>query len=250
MVMHKKTHLNVGTAPTLSSNVAAAQKRPTSSPSKKSPSKRVKKTAAAIVKEEELAPPTLLSSGDLFDQVKRNLEAKESGHTPPASEKASGKTPGRKRAPPKSPKSPKVPAAAKSTAKSPKSPAVTGIKSNESSTTKPLLNPKKKWLKSSMQSKSEVNPEVKIKLMADWDEEEEQQQQQSSRTETSATVDGESVTPSSNLTAKQESDSEQERLSKSTLIQQKSDDVQPMETENGTSHHQAVYLKFHLPLKC
>ncbi|XP_046441597.1 uncharacterized protein LOC124192399 isoform X2 [Daphnia pulex] len=207
MVFHKKSeHLkssNTATTRTpTTTNITkqrAAQKRPLNSPTKKTTSKKSKTVA-------EPEP-----DGDLFDQIKRNLEPKETTDSKPSpqsktSVKASpkvAKTP----KPPRTPRSAKVATAATS-AKTPT------VKAND---TKTQFNPKKKWLKS---LQKEANPEVKNKLMADWDEDdEEEKQQQIQRTEVSSTNTESQVEP----TADSDSDDDT-RPSKSGLLHQRSDD--------------------------
>lgn len=215
MVFHKKSeHLNspntATTRTTTTTNTTkqkASQKRPLNSPTKKSASKKIKTIA-------EPEP-----DGDLFDQIKRNLESKEPTDSKPspqskacvkanASPKAA-KTPKT----PKAPKTPRTPRSAKvaASATSAKTPTV---KAND---TKTQFNPKKKWLKS---LQKEANPEVKNKLMADWDEDDEEEKQQHiQRTEVSST------NTESQVEAAADSDSDDDtRPSKSGLLHQRSDD--------------------------
>jgi len=124
---------------TIFSNRVVTKKRGRG-PAKKTVSKKRK---SAVV-EEEIEEEEEVKE-DLFDVVKRHLE-EPTGHK-------TAKTPVR-------------------TAKSP-------VKTEKSKTpnrnaNKSQLCPKKKWLKSSQR---ECNPEVKNKLMADWDEDEEEKDQ-------------------------------------------------------------------------
>uniref|UniRef100_A0A0P5ER51 Uncharacterized protein n=1 Tax=Daphnia magna TaxID=35525 RepID=A0A0P5ER51_9CRUS len=215
MVLHKKSeHLsNSSSANTITTKQKTAQKRP-SSPTKKTVSKRSKITAEP--------------DGDLFDQVKRNLESKEIDSKTSSQSRASTKT----QASPKTAKTPK-------TAKIPKTPrtprsgkASATASSAKSPTAKPSesktqFNPKKKWLKS---LQKEANPEVKNKLMADWDEDdEEEKQQQNKQTEIPLHTE-----KAKEIEAESDSDSDL-RPCKSGLLHQRSDDEEDeddaMETE-------------------
>ncbi|XP_057364754.2 enolase-phosphatase E1-like [Daphnia carinata] len=213
MVLHKKSeHLsNSSSSNTITTKQKTAQKRQ-SSPTKKPASKRSK-----IIAEPD---------GDLFDQVKRNLESKEIDSKPSQS-RTSAKTQA-------SPKTAKMPKTAK-TPKTPRTPrsgkasaTATSAKSpiTKPSESKTQFNPKKKWLKS---LQKEANPEVKNKLMADWDEDdEEEKQQQNNQT-------GIPLHPEKAKEIEAESDSDSElRPSKSDLLHQRSDDEDEddaMETE-------------------
>lgn len=214
MVHHKKSeHLsNSSPVTTVTTKQKTAQKR-SSSPTKKTVSKRSK--------------ISLEPDGDLFDQVKRNLESKEIDTKPSPQSRTSAKTQASPRTPktPKTPKSPKTP-------RTPRSAKVSASTiSTKSSTAKPSdsktqFNPKKKWLKS---LQKEANPEVKNKLMADWEEsDEEEKQQQNNRTEIPLTTVAQ--------VAEAESDSDNDlRPCKSGLLHQRSDDEEDeddsMETE-------------------
>ena len=201
MVIHKKQHLS--SPSTVTTQQKAAQKRP-NSPTKKTNSKRSKKT-------------TEPDDGDLFDQVKRNLEAKEVVSNPspqPRTKKTNSS--------PKTPKTPKLPRTPR-TAKSPGPAAAVKTPTVKTSDTKTQFNPKKKWLKS---LQKEANPEVKNKLMADWEEDEEEGKQEETQqhVETTAPVEN-------NKEAPVESDSDHEhRPSKSDLLHQRSDDEDDDET--------------------
>ncbi len=217
MVIHKKNHLSSPSTATAQQN--AAQKRP-SSPPKKTHSKRSKKNTEP--------------DGDLFDQVKRNLEAKEVGGKASPQPRTTKTT-----SSPKTPKTVKTPQTSKLTrtpraAKSPATTTAVKTPTVKASDTKTQFNPKKKWLKS---LQKEANPEVKNKLMADWEEDEEdekekqaeqQQAEQQQREETTLPTENNKDTPV-------ESDSDHEhRPSKSDLLHQRSDDEDDddaMETE-------------------
>lgn len=189
MVLHKKTHLNSSSGV---NQQKAAQKRP-SSPPKKAHNKRIKKNVEP--------------DGDLFDQVKRNLEAKETGSKPSPPAKVTSKTSASPKTP-KTPKSPRTPRASKS----PATTATAKIAASKATETKTQFNPKKKWLKS---LQKEANPEVKNKLMADWDEDDEEEKHQ--QVEAIQTAESKDVPV--------ESDSDHDnRPSKSDLLHQRSDD--------------------------
>lgn len=143
---------------------------------------------------------------DLFDQVKRNLEVKDGQESSPTTAKQNKAT--KAASATTTPSSAATPKRAARTPKTSKSPTTTKSPSAES---KPVLvNPKKKWLKSSMQSKAEANPEVKIKLMADWSEEEEEAHQPQRPSEAA-------------VKEAHENGSDQE-LTNSKVLQQRSDD--------------------------
>ena len=234
-VLHKKSeHLKSSntTSTKIGSTInttkqKAAQKRPANSPPKKSTVKKSKDN-------EEPEP-----DGDLFDQIKRNLESKEATDNKPPQPRTSVKT----NASPKAAKTPKTPKAPK-TPRTPRSVKVaattTSAKTPTISDTKTQFNPKKKWLKS---LQKETNPEVKNKLMADWDEDdEEEKQQQIQRTEVSSTNAENQV----ETTADSDSDNDT-RPSKSGLLHQRSDDEEDddeaMETDAATLKSPEKFIK-------
>lgn len=204
MVLHQKMHLS---NPSGGNQQKAAQKRP-SSPPKKAHSKRSKKTAEP--------------DGDLFDQVKRTLEAKETG----AKVSPQSKTTSKINTSPKTPKTPKAPRTPR-VSKTPATAAVAKTPTVKASETKTQLNPKKKWLKS---LQKEANPEVKNKLMADWEEDEEEEKQQQQRTEVTE------VKESNEASVESDSDHDH-RPSKSNLLHERSDDEEDdaMDTDTTTN---------------
>lgn len=226
MILHKKSHLGtpMPSAATASTSAAAktAQKRLSSPVKKVVPNKKSKK-----VEQDE--------SGDLFDQVKRNLE-----ESSPNKEESSVKQP-RKKQRQTPAKATKVSSTAPTTPKTPRTPKTTTPKSTSKVsnvpakvTDKTQLNPKKKWLKSSLQK--EENPEVKMKLMADWEEDEEEQQlrkEAALKKEAEAAVAA--VAAAVTKEVQPESDSDQDLPAKSNLLQHRSDDEDdtdyPMETD-------------------
>lgn len=210
LVLHKKTHLNNQSG--TSTQQKSAHKR-SGSPTKKTNTKRTKKNVEP--------------DGDLFDQVKRNLEAKETGNSKPSPQ---SRTSSKTTSSPKTPKTPKVPKTQRSP-RTPKSPtAATSVKTptNKTTETKTQFNPKKKWLKS---LQKETIPEVKNKLMADWEEEEEESKPVQEVVQPVATE---------NQEVPIESDSDNDhRPIKSDLLHQRSDDEDDddvVETETPVSH--------------
>lgn len=215
MVIHKKMHLNGTGAPQQQAR-KPGQKR-TISPPKRVTNKRTKKT------------PEI--EGDLFDQVKRTLEAKESGNskTTPQQKKSNKAS-----TTPKTPRTPRTAKTSPSTAS-----AANKNSSAKASDSKTQFNPKKKWLKSSLQK--EANPEVKIKLMADWDDEEEENEKAKTREELKPETPKPVVSEESMRT---ESDSDQEIVpAKSGLLQRRSDDEDEdsnMEVETETKSEKSL----------
>jgi len=160
IIQHRKTH----SAPeTPKQPVAKKRGRGPAKKTKENVSKKRKSAAAAAAaaaaaveeeeEEEEKEKEVEEVKEDLFDVVKRHLEE-------PAARKTTAKTPGRAR-------TAKTTAAKSSPAKTDKS------KTPNRNANKSRLCPKKKWLKS---SQKECNPEVKKKLMADWEEDDDEKE--------------------------------------------------------------------------
>ena len=212
IICHRKSHSSAearsaSTTPTAKS----VQKRTTPASSRKSggASKRKKTT-------EE----------DLFDQVKRNLDASGAKESTPK---------GRRKSAPKSAKN--TPTAASSATKEAttrKSPVKTPSASAGTSKARHLC-PKKKWLNL---SQKEENPEVKLKLMADWDEEEDEEASESKAAESDPSATPAEAQPAAESREKADSDSEDERPSKFGLLHQRSDDEEDEEAaEPETEAH-------------
>lgn len=200
LICHRKTHTNE--SPSKSS---PAQKRSASPVKKTTVSKRKKtlKNASVNKDEENGAIEEVEEKEDLFDQVKRSLEGKEAV------------TPKGRRKSVKSPKS--TPKVAKNQSPAKRSPSE---KSTPSAKTKAQLCPKKKWL---TQAQKEVNPEVKIKLMADWDEDE-HEESTPVQVPAATTKTEECDSTESQVIKQTDSDSENELPSSSGLLHQRSDD--------------------------
>ena len=218
MILHKKSHLGTLESAVSASASAAAkvgQKR-LSSPVKKTvvPNKKSKKATT------DEAAGGGNGGGDLFDQVKRNLDPKEEIAVKQTPKKPRQSTAKATKASPQ-PSTPKTPRTPKST--TPKSASSKASSVPAKSSEKAQLNPKKKWLKSSLQK--DDNPEVKMKLMADWEEDEEEQQLRKEAALKKEAAEAAAVAAAEVTKEKlPESDSDQDLPANSGLLQQRSDD--------------------------